>query len=85
MTVPESDVTVAEFYEPVMSRRRPEVQRLVIRLLQEEFKQARDLEASILTAAALSRAEPLREEWASDIEGKITSVEDANTREGEPS
>ena len=78
----ESEETVAAFYEPVMSHRRPEVQRLVIRLLQEEFKQTRDLEASILTTAALSRAEPLREEWASDIDRMITGVEDVNTREG---
>ncbi|MCQ3812303.1 MAG: hypothetical protein KTV68_17320 [Acidimicrobiia bacterium] len=80
--MPEPEVTVAEFYEPVMSHRRPEVQRLVIRLLQEEFKQTRDLEASIITAAALSRSEPLLEEWASDVDGMITGVDDANIREG---
>ena len=80
--MPEPEVTVAEFYEPVMSHRHPEVQRLVIRLLQEEFKQTRDLEASILTAATLSRAEPLREEWARDVDEIITDIEDANTRKG---
>ncbi len=80
--VSESEVTVAEFYEPVMSHRRPEVIRLVIRLLQDEFKQASDLEASIVTAAALARAEPLREEWTSDIDGRITTLDDANAGEG---
>lgn len=52
MRVPDQEVSVAEFYEPVMSHRRPEVQKLVIQLLQEHFKQARELEANILAVAA---------------------------------
>lgn len=59
MKVPDQEVSVAEFYEPVMSHRRPEVQRLVIQLLQEEFKQARELEANILAVAATLRAEAI--------------------------
>ena len=57
MKVPDRKVSVAEFYTPVMSQRRPEVQRLVIQLLQREFNQARELEANILAVAATLRAE----------------------------
>ena len=77
MKVSESEVTVAEFYEPVMSRRPPAVQRLVIQLLRSEFKQAAELEANILKAAALSR-----EPTTNDINQMDTKVEENNLREG---
>ena len=83
--MPESEVTVVEFYEPVMSHRSPEVRRLVIQLLRSEFKQAAELEANILRAAAISRAEPILEERASDIDGTITTTEQTNIHEGETS
>lgn len=51
--------SVAEFYKSVMSHRRPEVQRLVIKLLQGEFKQASDLEANILKVAEILRAKTI--------------------------
>lgn len=80
--MPEPEVTVAKFYEPVMSHRRAEVQRLVIQLLRKEFKQASELEANILAVAAMSRAEPTRDKWASEVDGMITTVGEADTSEG---
>lgn len=80
--MPEPEVTVAEFYAPVMSHRRPEVQKLVIRLLQSDFKQANELETSILAVAAMSRAKPIQEEWASEIDDVISTLDEASPSEG---
>jgi len=77
MKVSESEVTVAEFYEPVMSRRPPEVQRLVIQLLRSEFKQAAELETNILKAATTSR-----EPRDSNIDRSVISVEGTDLHEG---
>ena len=52
-----SEQSVADFYASVMTGRPPEVQRLVVRLLSREFKQASDLEDEILAAAKLAEEE----------------------------
>lgn len=49
MTV--SEESVAEFYAPVMSPWPSEVQRLVVRLLGGELRQATELEDAIMAAA----------------------------------
>ena len=46
-----SEGSVADFYAPVMSRWPSEVQRLVVRLLSGELKQAIELENAIMAAA----------------------------------
>lgn len=47
----EFEQPVAEFYAPVMGRRSVEAQRLLVRLLRNEFRQPSDLENEIMTAA----------------------------------
>lgn len=46
-----SEESVADFYAPVMAPWPPEVQRLVVRLLGGELKQAIELEDAIMAAA----------------------------------
>ena len=47
----ESEESVADFYAPVMAPWSSEVQRLVVRLLGGELKQAIELEDAIMAAA----------------------------------
>ena len=46
-----SEESVADFYAPVMAPWSTEVHRLVVRLLNGEFKQAIELEDAIMAAA----------------------------------
>ena len=55
MSAPEE--SVAEFYAPVLADKPAEVQRLVVRLLNREFKQANELEDEIMAAAQSASSE----------------------------
>ena len=83
MTMTNSEIPVAEFYAHVMGHRPPEVQRMVIRLLNGEFKQSSELEAGIMAVAAMSRAEPIRDQWASEQDDMIMTVNENGCEDGD--
>ena len=53
----ESEESVANFYAPVMAPYSAKVQRLVVRLLSGELKQASELENAIMAAVQLRTEE----------------------------